>query len=49
MHAYHGKDSRREAPLIFGHEVSGTIESGDLKGKKSYFKSTHYLWRMCIL
>ena len=34
MHAYHGKDSRREAPLIFGHEVSGTIESGDLKGKK---------------
>ena len=34
MHAYHGKDSRREAPLIFGHEVSGTIESGDSKGKK---------------
>jgi threonine dehydrogenase-like Zn-dependent dehydrogenase len=34
MHAYHGKDSRREAPLVFGHEVTGVVEEGSLKGKK---------------
>ena len=31
MHAYHGKDDRRNAPLILGHEVSGTIQSGKFK------------------
>jgi threonine dehydrogenase-like Zn-dependent dehydrogenase len=28
MHAYHGKDPRRVPPLIFGHEVAGTVVSG---------------------
>ena len=34
MHAYHGKDERRNPPLILGHEVSGVIEEGSEKGKK---------------
>ena len=34
MHAYHGKDNRRIPPLILGHEVSGTIDKGNEKGKK---------------
>jgi len=33
MHAYHGKDERRKAPLILGHEVSGVILNGRLKDK----------------
>jgi len=33
MHAYHGKDERRNPPLILGHEVSGIIESGKFKDK----------------
>jgi threonine dehydrogenase-like Zn-dependent dehydrogenase len=34
MHAYHGKDPRRVPPLILGHEVAGTVVSGDLEGKR---------------
>ena len=34
MHAYHGKDNRRIPPLILGHEISGTIESGKSSEKK---------------
>lgn len=34
MHAYHGKDSRRVAPLILGHEVSGTVLSGEFAGQQ---------------
>ena len=34
MHAYHGYDDRRVPPLILGHEISGTIEKGNLIGKK---------------
>ena len=33
MHAYHGKDDRRNPPLILGHEVSGTIQNGTDKDK----------------
>ena len=33
MHAYHGKDERRNPPLILGHEVSGTIQNGKNKDK----------------
>jgi threonine dehydrogenase-like Zn-dependent dehydrogenase len=33
MHAYHGKDERRNPPLILGHEVSGIIQNGELKDK----------------
>ena len=29
MHAYHGKDPRRVPPLILGHEVAGTVVSGE--------------------
>ncbi len=31
MHAYHGRDERRPAPLVLGHEASGTVAlaSGD--------------------
>ena len=34
MHAYHGKDERRNPPLILGHEVSGTSQNGKFKDKK---------------
>lgn len=27
MHAYHGADARRPAPLILGHEIAGVIET----------------------
>ena len=33
MHAYHGRDERRNAPLILGHEVSGVIQNGKLKNQ----------------
>ncbi len=32
MHAYHGHDPRRVPPLILGHEVAGTVTSGESKG-----------------
>jgi alcohol dehydrogenase len=34
MHAYHGHDPRRVPPLILGHEVAGTVASGDRKGER---------------
>lgn len=34
MHAYHGYDSRRPAPLILGHEAAGVAMSGRLKGRR---------------
>lgn len=34
MHAFLGHDERRPAPLILGHEVAGTIASGDRTGQR---------------
>ena len=34
MHAYFGHDDRRPAPLILGHEASGTVVEGALMGKR---------------
>jgi threonine dehydrogenase-like Zn-dependent dehydrogenase len=34
MHAYHGHDSRRPAPLVLGHETAGRIVSGPRKGER---------------
>lgn len=34
MHAYHGHDSRRPAPLVLGHEAAGTIVSGPRQGER---------------
>lgn len=34
MHAYHGHDSRRPAPLILGHEAAGRIVSGPRTGER---------------
>jgi threonine dehydrogenase-like Zn-dependent dehydrogenase len=34
MHAYHGHDSRRPAPLILGHEAAGHIVSGPRTGQR---------------
>lgn len=34
MHAYHGHDSRRPAPLILGHEAAGEVLTGPLAGSK---------------
>lgn len=34
MHAYHGHDSRRPAPLILGHEAAGEIVSGPRAGER---------------
>ncbi len=34
MHAYHGHDSRRPAPLVLGHEAAGTIVSGPRTGER---------------
>ncbi len=34
MHAYHGHDSRRPAPLILGHEAAGRIVSGARAGER---------------
>ncbi len=34
MHAYHGHDSRRPAPLILGHEAAGRIVGGVRDGER---------------
>ena len=34
MHAYHGLDSRRPAPLILGHEAAGTAVDGPRAGQR---------------
>ena len=34
MHAYHGHDDRRPAPLVLGHEAAGLIASGPRKGAR---------------
>jgi threonine dehydrogenase-like Zn-dependent dehydrogenase len=34
MHAYHGHDSRRPAPLILGHEAAGRIITGPRTGER---------------
>jgi threonine dehydrogenase-like Zn-dependent dehydrogenase len=34
MHAYHGYDARRPAPLILGHEAAGRILSGPRAGER---------------
>lgn len=34
MHAYHGHDARRPAPLVLGHEAAGVIASGPDAGKR---------------
>ncbi len=34
MHAFLGHDQRRLAPLILGHEVSGTVLDGPIAGKR---------------
>jgi L-iditol 2-dehydrogenase len=34
MHAYLGHDDRRPAPLILGHEASGDVIYGPMKGKR---------------
>ena len=34
MHAYHGHDSRRPAPLVLGHEAAGRIASGPRAGQR---------------
>ena len=41
MHAYHGHDPRRVPPLILGHEVAGTVASGERKGRTRGDKSAH--------
>lgn len=33
MHAYHGHDDRRPAPLVLGHEAAGIIADGPRKGQ----------------
>lgn len=34
MHAWHGHDDRRPAPLILGHEAAGRIVAGSRKGER---------------
>ncbi|HQT89398.1 MAG TPA: alcohol dehydrogenase catalytic domain-containing protein [Acidiphilium sp.] len=34
MHAYHGHDERRPAPLVLGHEAAGTIADGPRRGER---------------
>jgi L-iditol 2-dehydrogenase len=34
MHAYHGRDERRPAPLVLGHEAAGRIVSGPRVGRR---------------
>ena len=34
MHAYHGHDDRRPAPLVLGHEAAGLVASGPRKGER---------------
>ena len=33
MHAYHGYDDRRPAPLVLGHEAAGVVADGPRKGQ----------------
>lgn len=33
MHAYHGYDDRRPAPLVLGHEAAGIVADGPRKGQ----------------
>jgi L-iditol 2-dehydrogenase len=34
MHAWHGSDERRPAPLILGHEAAGVVKTGALAGRR---------------
>lgn len=34
MHAFHGRDERRQPPLILGHEAVGTVVAGARKGRR---------------
>lgn len=34
LHAYHGHDARRPAPLVLGHEAAGTIAAGHRAGER---------------
>jgi threonine dehydrogenase-like Zn-dependent dehydrogenase len=34
MHAYHGHDERRPAPLVLGHEAAGRVLTGRLAGQR---------------
>jgi threonine dehydrogenase-like Zn-dependent dehydrogenase len=34
MHAYHGHDGRRPAPLVLGHEAAGVVASGPRAGTR---------------
>lgn len=34
MHAYHGYDARRPAPLVLGHEAAGRIAAGPREGQR---------------
>jgi len=34
MHAYHGHDERRPAPLVLGHEAAGVITTGPKAGRR---------------
>jgi len=34
MHAYHGRDERRPAPLVLGHEAAGHVVSGPRAGRR---------------
>ncbi|MEM9206070.1 MAG: alcohol dehydrogenase catalytic domain-containing protein, partial [Pseudomonadota bacterium] len=34
MHAFHGHDPRRPAPLILGHEAAGTVVGGPREGER---------------
>lgn len=34
MHAYHGHDDRRPAPLVLGHEAAGLVASGPRTGER---------------
>jgi threonine dehydrogenase-like Zn-dependent dehydrogenase len=34
MHAWHGHDDRRPAPLVLGHEAAGLVASGPRKGER---------------
>ena len=34
MHAWHGHDERRPAPLILGHEAAGVVDGGPMAGRR---------------
>ena len=34
LHAYHGHDSRRQPPLVLGHEAAGEVVEGAMAGKR---------------